>query len=159
MLKAMGGTRGIGTIKVDNWQSLMSTVDYLVSIKSKFIMREFIQAKSGCRMLVLGDEVIAAADFTMNKDDFRNAAILSEAKYVVREYSEDVKSLAVKAAHLSNTELAGVDFLENEEGEYKLLEVNFPTGFTGFTEELTGVNIADCLVSHLISKAKNEKNL
>jgi hypothetical protein len=33
--------------------------------------RQFIRAGTGCRMIVLKNEVIATAEFTMNKDDFK----------------------------------------------------------------------------------------
>jgi hypothetical protein len=41
ILKIKGGTRGIGTIKIESWQSLVSTVGYLVTKADPFIMRQF----------------------------------------------------------------------------------------------------------------------
>lgn len=155
IIKATGSTRGIGTIKIDSWQNLISTVDYLMETGDKFILRQFIKAKSGCRMIVLGNEVIAAADFAMNKDDFRNAVILSEMQYFNREYSESLKLLAVKATHIANTEFSGVDFLEDENGNYCLLEINFPTGFSSLID-LCGVDIPYKIVEYLKKKSNNE---
>lgn len=152
VLKATGSTRGIGTIKIETWQNLISTADYLITTGDKFILRQFIKAKSGCRIMVLGNDVIAGADFAMNKDDFRNAAILSETEYFQREYPEALKQLAVKATHIANTELAGVDFLEDENGSYHLLEVNLPTGFSSLIE-VCGVDIPYKMVEHLKNKA------
>ena len=152
IIKATGSTRGIGTIKIDSWQNLISTIDYLIITGDKFILRQFINAKSGCRMIVLGNEVIAAADFAMNENDFRNAAILSQAKYFKRDYPEAVKAVAVKATHLANTELAGVDFLEDDKGNYQLLEINFPTGFSSLID-LCEVDIPKKMVEYLIKKA------
>lgn len=103
-------------------------------------------------MIVLGNEVIAAADFTMNKDDFRNAAILSATQYFNREYPEAVKQLAVQATHIANVEFSGVDFLEDENGNYYLLEVNFPTGFSSLID-VCGVDIPYKMVEYLKNKA------
>ena len=155
IIKATGSTRGIGTIKIDSWQNLISTVDYLINTEDNFILRQFIKAETGCRMTVLGNEVIAAADFAMNENDFRNAAILSQAKYFKRDYPEAIKQIAIKATHLANTEFSGVDFLEDENGNYQLLEINFPTGFSGLID-LCGVDIPMKMVEHLIQKSKSK---
>lgn len=152
VLKATGSTRGIGTIKIDSWQNLISTVDYLHTTPDKFIMRQFIQARSGCRMIVLGNEVIAAADFAMHKDDFRNAVDLKQVKYFTRNYSNALKQTAVRATHLCNVQFGGVDFLEDEAGNYHLLEVNFPTGFSGLIE-VCNIDIPFKMVEYLKNKA------
>lgn len=154
IIKATGSTRGIGTIKIDSWQNLISTVDYLMNTVNTFILRQFIKAKSGCRMIVLGNEVIAAADFGMNENDFRNAAILSQVKYYRREYPETTKQLAVKATHLANTEFSGVDFLEDENGNFYLLEINFPTGFSGLID-VCDIDIPFKIIEYL--KLKSDK--
>jgi glutathione synthase/RimK-type ligase-like ATP-grasp enzyme len=155
VIKATGSTLGIGTIKIETWQNLISTVDYLMTTGHKFIMRQFIKAKSGCRMIVLGNEVIAAADFAMNEGDFRNAAVLSETKYYTRDYPDSIKQIAIKATHLANTEFSGVDFLEDENGDYYLLEINFPTGFSSLID-LCGVDIPEKMVDFLMQKAKSK---
>lgn len=153
IIKATGSTRGIGTMKIDSWQNLTSTVDYLITTGDKFILRQFIKAKSGCRLIVLGNEVIAGADFTMNENDFRNAVDLKQVKYFKREYSEGVNQAAIKATHLANTEFSGVDFLEDENGNFYLLEINFPTGFSGLID-VCGVDIPSKMVDYLIHKSK-----
>ena len=153
IIKATGSTRGIGTIKIDSWQNLTSTVDYLMTTGDKFILRQFIKAKSGCRLMVLGNEVIAGADFTMNENDFRNAVDLKQIKYFKREYSEAINQAAIKATHLANTEFSGVDFLEDENGNFYLLEINFPTGFSGLIN-VCGVDIPFKIVEYLIHKSK-----
>jgi RimK-like ATP-grasp domain len=152
IIKATGSTRGIGTMKIDSWQNLISTVDYLMTTGDKFILRQFIKAKSGCRLIVLGNEVIAGGDFTMNENDFRNAVDLKQVKYFKREYSEAVNQAAIKATHLANTEFSGVDFLEDENGKFYLLEINFPTGFSGLID-VCGVDIPFKMIEYLINKS------
>lgn len=153
VIKVGESTRGIGTIKVDSWHALVSTVDYLCSNGTPFILREFITAITGCRMIVLGNEVIAAADFLMNDGDFRNAVDLKQVKYVKREYSEALKQAAVQATHLCNVEFGGVDFLEDKNGRYYLLEMNSPTGFSGLID-VCGVDIPLKMVQYLKAKTQ-----
>jgi hypothetical protein len=155
VIKASGSTRGIGTIKIESWQSLISTIDYLLTTSDKFILRQFIKAKSGCRMIVLGNRVIAAAEFVMNKDDFRNAAVISEVKYLQRDYDKSVEQLAVQATHLANVEFAGVDFLEDENNNFLLLEINFPSGFSSLID-VCNVDIPKKMIEHLITKSMSK---
>lgn len=155
IIKATGSTRGIGTMKIETWQNLVSTIDYLMTTGDRFILREFIKAKSGCRLIVLGNEVIAGADFEMNQDDFRNAVDLAQVKYTARTYPETVNQTAVFATHIANVELSGVDFLEDEKENFYLLEINFPTGFSGLIE-VCGVDIPYKMVEYLKLKADGE---
>lgn len=81
ILKAEGGTRGIGTIKIESWQNLISTADHLVATHQKFILRQFIHAPFGVRVMALGNRVVVARKFLFPADDFRNAALLSDIRY------------------------------------------------------------------------------
>lgn len=155
IIKATGSTRGIGTMKIETWQNLISTIDYLVSTNDKFILRQFIQAKSGCRLIVLGNEVIAGADFAMNKDDFRNAVDLTQVKYTTRTYPKSINETAIKATRLANVQLSGVDFLKDKNGNFYLLEINFPTGFSGLID-ICNVDIPYKMVEFLKKKANGE---
>ena len=156
ILKSIGSTRGIGTIKIESWQSLISIIDYLFSDRqTSFIMREFIPNAKGCRMIVLGDKVIASAEFKMNKNDFRNAVIESEVEYYKRKYTKNLEEIAVKASHLANTSFSGVDFLEDELGNFYLLEINFPCGFQNLIQTCS-IDIPDEMVKFLIKKSEND---
>lgn len=151
IIKVVGGTRGIGTIKIENWHSIFSTIDYLMTTGDKFIMREFINANYGARILVLGEEIISSCKFFFQENDFRNAPILSACKYEPLTINKYVKELCVKAVKVANIEFAGVDLLFGKEGNPYLLEVNFPTGFQSIGENY---NIPVQIVEYLIEKSK-----
>ena len=106
-------------------------------------------------MIVLGNKVVAGADFLMNENDFRNAADPSQVKYSARDYPEQAYQLAINATHLANVEMAGVDLLEDSNGIFYLLEVNFPTGFSGLIN-VCGVNIPRLMVMYLLDKSKRQ---
>ena len=152
IIKSAIGSRGIGTIKIESWQNLISTVDYLVTTPDKFIMRQFINADYGARVMVLGNEVILSKKFFFQENDFRNAPILSATKYEPIEIDETAKQLCIKAVHLANLEMGGVDLLfEKETGKPYLLEVNFPTGFQSFIDNPEP--ILTKMIQYLIDKA------
>ena len=156
IIKVTGGTRGIGTIKIDSWQNLISTVDYLVTTQDNFIMREFIHADYGARVMVLGNEIILSSKFYFQENDFRNAPILSATKYEYLEIDEQTKNMCIEAVKSVNLEMAGVDILFDKDKKPYLLEINFPTGFQTFKDNPDYV--LDSLLDHLINKSKRNDN-
>jgi RimK-like ATP-grasp domain len=151
VFKVVGGSRGIGAIKVESWHSLYSTVDYLATTGDDFIMREFIDADYGARIMVLGNEIIASAKFFMQENDFRNAPILSETRYEAFTPSAEVANICIEATKAANLEMAGVDILFDKYGKPYLLEINFPTGFQSFKDKPEA--ILEKWLNHLIKKA------
>jgi RimK-like ATP-grasp domain len=156
ILKAVIGSRGIGTIKVEGWHSLLSTADYLVSTQSAFIMRQYIPAIHGVRAIVVGEEVASSSRFSFQENDFRNAPILSATVYSPCSLTLEDVSLCVSAARLANLEVGGVDLLYDREGAAYLLEINYPTGFQSVLPG--GQEIVDKILDHLIKKAVNEQS-
>lgn len=154
LLKEVGSSNGIGTIKIESWQNLISTVDFLAKLKSQFAMREFIQAKSIYRLLVLGDKVISSADFVIKNGDFRNASVFQQIEYSKKEHSVKSNKTAIEVAKKCNLDFAGLDFIETNDGKHYLLEVNYPTGFVGLDDFAT-TSIAEQVIIHLINKSKH----
>jgi hypothetical protein len=152
VLKVVGGTRGIGTIKAESWHSLLSMADYLVGIGARFILRQFIEAEYGVRALVIGKEVVACSRFYFQENDFRNAAILARASYELHQLDGVSEGLCIAAVDEIGLEMGGVDILYDKTGVPYLLEVNFPVGFQSFQER--GPAIARAMVAHLVTKAQ-----
>jgi hypothetical protein len=155
VLKVVGGTRGIGTIKSESWHSLFSMADYLVEIGARFILRQFIEADFGARALVIGEGVVASSRFFFQENDFRNAPILAKTTYEPHQLDSVSERLCIAAVEDIGLELGGVDLLYDKGGVPYLLEVNFPVGFQSFQER--GPAIVNAMVSHLawISTARN----
>jgi hypothetical protein len=80
IIKKVGGSRGVGTIKVDGWHSLLSVADYLVTTGDQYILRQFILAEYGARAIVLGGKIIKIVKFLFQENDFRNAPVLAEVR-------------------------------------------------------------------------------
>lgn len=130
VLKAASSTRGIGTIRVDSWQGLISLADYLTTTRQWFILREYVDSLFGARLMVLGGRVIASVKFYPQESDFRNAPVSDRTKYEDFDAGQVEADLAVRATELANLDMGGVDILYGRDGVARLLEVNFPTGFT-----------------------------
>ena len=150
--KLEGGTRGVGAIKIDTWQGLISTMDYLLTTGQRFILREFIDAQYGVRAMVLGDQVIASAKFLFQHGDFRNAPLFGQTRYEPMTLTPEVEALCVKATRIANLEMSGTDLLFDSAGKPFLLEINLPTGFQTFAVEPW--LIQDQWVDFLLRKAR-----
>jgi len=152
ILKATGGTRGIGTIKVESWENLVSTIDYLHNTGQQFILREFIKNEGAARIVVLGNQVIATEFRDNLQDDFRVSGQQIK-NYYQQNFDEESHMMAIAATRLANLECAGVDIVFDKDGKPYLLEINCPFNFIP-TEEVTEVDIAAKMVEHLIHKAQ-----
>lgn len=153
IIKVTGGTRGVGTLKIESWQSLISTIDYLITTNGKFILRQFINNSGTARLIVLGDKVIASVFRENQFEDFR---VSSGEKPIVdypKEYGEEIYNLAIQATHLANLDTAGVDIVFDKEQNPYLLEINFPHNFVR-PQQITDINIAEKMLIHLIEKSK-----
>jgi hypothetical protein len=155
VIKMYGKSRGIGLIKVDSWQALISAVDYLHDLKKKFILREFIRSDHVIRLMVLGQEVIASWFTPLMDDDFRNVSdeslsALTKEK-IDKKYAQEIENLAVAAVHMCGLEFGAVDIILDEKDNAYVLEVNFPCGLSF---DPSGENfIVEKMVTYLIQKA------
>ncbi|MDR0608449.1 MAG: hypothetical protein LBG52_09245 [Candidatus Peribacteria bacterium] len=99
IVKATGGSHGVGVMKVESLPALRSLVDYLLANQAKAILRKFIPHKSQGRLVVVGDAVVASDIATMSiTHDFRSN--VDDDKTRIREahtYAPEIQQLAVKA--------------------------------------------------------------
>jgi hypothetical protein len=152
IIKLRGGTRGVGTIKIDSWENLISTADYLVTTTDTFMMREFIESDYGARIIVLGSEAILSSKFLFQEHDFRNAPLELALMYEPFDLDVGTKRLCVDAVRAANIEMAGVDILFDRQKRPHLLEINFPTGFGSFGQN--SEYVLSRMLRHLIEKSE-----
>lgn len=156
ILKALGGMRGVGVMKIDSIDSLSSVVDFLIKKLETIILRKFIKHKEQIRFIVLGKKVIAYYTNIASIDFRTNVGSNDVRKRIVKKYDEKIKKLAIKAVNSLGYEFGGVDILL-EEGTNKpyIAEVNFPCFFPT-TQRLTNMDISGHMIDFLINKSKNK---
>lgn len=71
ILKVQGGQHGIGVIKIDSLDTLVSVADLLIKQQTFFVLRQFIRANSHARLIVLGDKVVDSIRYIAPQGDFR----------------------------------------------------------------------------------------
>ena len=153
IIKAVGGSHGVGVMKIDSFSSLLSVTDFILKKEEKayFVMKEFINVKFSARLIVLGNKVIDSIEYVAPEDDFRsNEGKIPNVR--IKKFPKEVEKIAVSAAKAIGVEFAGVDILIDAGGKYYLAETNFPCFFPR-AQKLTGTKISDMMVDYLLKKA------
>lgn len=148
VLKIHGGTKGVGTMIFSDYPSFYSVTDYFFNNKTDFILRTYIPPKEIARLIVVGNEVVAANIKHVPPDDFRTSVDYSLP--IPKKYSSYIEQVAIKAAISANLENCGVDILIDKSDHPYVLEVNMPHDFS--TVIATGNDIADKMIQHILSK-------
>lgn len=154
IIKAVGGSHGVGIMKIDSLSSLYSVTDYLLANNkaSLFAMKEFINSTTSARLIVLGNNVIDSIEYFAPTEDFRsNEGDTPNVR--IKTFPEEIKKTAVKAISALGLEFGGVDIVIDKTGRHFLMESNFPCFFPR-AQKLTGTDISTMMVEYLIAKSK-----
>ncbi|NMB56513.1 hypothetical protein GYA19_01070 [Candidatus Beckwithbacteria bacterium] len=150
IIKAIGGSHGIGIMKIDSFESLASVCDYLVNKGNNFIMRKYIDYIKHARLIVLGDRVISSIEYKRVNGDFRSN-VGDKIDVVEENFGELVNKTAVDSVNALGYEFGGVDILIDQNNNHYIAEVNFPCYFAR-TQNATGFDISGAMLDYLIQK-------
>ncbi|MFC1654090.1 RimK family alpha-L-glutamate ligase [Patescibacteria group bacterium] len=154
ILKAFGGSHGVGVMKIDSFSSLISVSDYLQRDERKhLVLKEFIDTNGSARLIVVGNEVVDSIEYLNTKEDIRSN-VGNSPRVRKKKFSDKVEEIAIKATHAIGSEFGGVDILIDQNKNPLVLEVNFPCNFAR-AQNTTNIDIADHMIKHLINKSKN----
>ena len=149
ILKTAFGCHGVGVMKIESKQSLVSVVDYLSKTEEIFLVQEYIEHDSSQRILVMGDNAAVAVNRTIPEDDFRSNAKRG-ADLSFFEPAEDEVDVCVRACQAIGVKFGAVDYIKNEAGDIVVFEVNSSPGFEKM-QEVTEFNIAEKLAEYLLT--------
>lgn len=152
IVKILGHSRGVGVIRVDSLPALYSLLDYELSQGANPLLAQYIDDATHWRLLVLGDRVIASYRNAPMPNDFRPHVAEGKTQFDVAP-SEAMQDVAVRAVNSMRLEFGGVDFLEQADGKFYLLETNFPCYYY-HAQEFGGIDVAGLMVDFLAAKAK-----
>jgi RimK family alpha-L-glutamate ligase len=153
VVKAEGGSHGVGVMIFDSMPSLASVVDYLRSSQPNqmFIMRKYIDYTTHARLIVLGNEVIDSIEYKRENNDFRSNTA-KQPSVVAKKFSADIERAAIESVQALQLDFGGVDILIQEDGQFYIAEVNFPCNFSR-SQITTGVDIAGAIIDLLKTKS------
>ena len=150
IIKESFGSFGQQVYLAKNKEELKQKVKKLGT--KSMIFQEYIASSYGrdIRLQVVGNKVVAAMYRYSEEGDFRaNVTIGGKMKPYQPTMTEC--DLAIRCCEIIGLDFAGVDILFGEQGEPILCEVNSNAHFKNIYD-CTGVNAADYIISHIISK-------
>lgn len=146
ILKPLFGSKGIGIVRMQDKAFAENVLYSLADLNNVFYLQEFVpHYNRDIRILVIGEEAVAGM---YRISDNWKTNIYAGAKVKPLEIIDELKNLAVKAAKITKTEIAGVDIIESDNG-YLVIEVNSIPGFTAL-QKVTDFNIAERIISYFL---------
>ena len=157
VIKLNEGTQGAGVMLTEKPSASRGAVETLRGLYANFLVQEFIAEAKGAdlRCFVVGDRVVAAMRRQAPKGEFRSNLHRGGTAKPVRITRAEAAT-AVRAARVLGLGVAGVDMLRSKRGPL-VLEVKSSPGLEGI-EAATGVDVAGCIVSHVVALAQSRGN-
>lgn len=119
---------------------------------SYLLVQEYLRAGYDLRVICLNGQVIGAMKRTATGKDFRsNYSLGGKIENYPLEKDESARQLAIQAAKLFRLDLGGIDLMKDNEGRWRILEVNRTCQFEGF-EKATGINLAKKIIEFLVAQ-------
>lgn len=153
IIKTNHGERGIGVIKIDSFDGLLSTLDLLKNQNIPHVIQEYIDMDYYVRTVFVGEKELGTIRYDIPKNDFR-LVNFREMQATLHTLPEKIISHCKKAMNLLDTEFAGIDLLVKD-NQYYISEVNFPCIYLN-TQKLVQKNISEKILEYLILKQKKQ---
>ncbi len=148
VVKPLFGSEGRGMVRVTDRELAWRTFHAIEQTRGILYLQQFIPHPGwDVRAFVLNNQVIAAMKRTNSGDWRTNVAQGGTAeKY---ELSSHETSLAVRAAAATGAIVAGVDLIQNDRGEWFIIEVNAVPGWKALAPTC-GIDVAKTLVQFML---------
>ena len=151
VLKPLYGSKGIGITRINDIGFAENVIYSLGQLNEVFYLQEFVKHfNRDIRILVIGNKVIAGMYRISNS---WKTNIHAGAKPKPIKISQELENLALKAAKVTKTQIAGVDIIESEKG-LLVLEVNSIPGFTAL-QKVADINLAEEIINYFLETTKN----
>jgi RimK family alpha-L-glutamate ligase len=149
VIKPLYGSKGIGISRLSDKGFAENVIYSLAELNHVFYLQEFVEHQNrDIRVLVLGNKAIAGM---YRVSDNWKTNIHAGAHVEPIELSEELRTIAIKSAQVTKTEIAGVDIIETEKG-FQVLEVNSIPGFTAL-QKVTDINLSSEIVEFFLNNA------
>ncbi len=147
VVKPLFGSEGRGIVRVADPELAWRTFRTLERVQSVLYLQKYIRHPGwDLRVLVLDGRVLAAMRRHARNDWRTNVAQGGRAEAAA--LAPDEERLALAAANVLATNVAGVDLLQGPDGEWYVLEVNAVPGWRALAS-VTGVDVAAEIIQFL----------
>jgi RimK family alpha-L-glutamate ligase len=149
VIKPLYGSRGVGITRIQDKGFAENVIYTLGQLNEIYYLQEFVEHKNrDIRILIIGGKVIAGM---YRVSDSWKTNIHAGAAMKPIDLTKEMQTLAIKAAEVTRTEIAGIDIVETSKG-LSILEVNSIPGFTAL-QKVTEVNLAEEMVDYFLKHA------
>ena len=148
VVKPLFGSEGRGMVRVTDRELAWRTFHAIEQTRGILYLQQFISHPGwDVRAFVLNNQVIAAMKRTNSGDWRTNVAQGGTAERY--ELSTQETALAIRAATATGAIVAGVDLIQNDRGEWFILEVNAVPGWKALAPTC-GIDVAKTLVQFML---------
>ena len=153
IVKLLEGTQGKGVVLAETKKAAESTVEAFRSLKTRFLVQEFIKEAGGAdiRCLVVGGKVVASMLRQGKAGEFRSNIHRGGSATPIKITPEE-RSTALRAAKTMGLNVSGVDLLRSNHGPL-VMEVNSSPGLEGI-EKATGKDVAGAIIEFIAKHAR-----
>ena len=154
VVKKVYGSLGEGVFLAKDKQELITI--YKEQAHNPILFQEYMPKSIGksVRVLIIDGKVFGSF-VRKNKGDFRSNFGETAGSEILQN-NEKYHEFAQKIADILNIEYAGIDLLDDKNGQPILCEINSNAFFEEF-EKVTGLNVAKAYAEMVIRKIKNEQ--
>lgn len=148
VFKPLFGSEGRGMVRVTDPETAWRVTVALENLGAVIYAQAFVRHPGwDLRVFTLGGKVLAAMTRHARGDWRTNISQGGEARACQAPHAAE--ELAILSAKVLDTEMAGVDLLQDQDGKWWVIEVNAVPGWRGLAEA-TGKDIALELVDHAL---------
>jgi tetrahydromethanopterin:alpha-L-glutamate ligase len=155
VLKPLFGSQGIGVHLVDKQSGLIHDEKFA----GIYYLQRFIERKNNeytdIRVLVI-DGVAKAAMLRRGQDWITNRAQGATCERI--KLDDEIANMAVSACKVLDIDYAGVDLMQDKEGQFYIIEVNSIPAWYGL-QNVVDFNIASCLIDSFIKHISKNSQL
>ena len=151
VVKQRRSRMGVGVILCRTLDHLEGVLDSLWRLGDEIVVQQYLETSGrSLRLLVVGTEVVAAAEFQSTGGEWRsNAARGADVAAVIAD--EAMIEMAVAATRAAGLGICGVDLFPADDGTV-IGEVNPTPGFVSL-ERATSIDVAGAIIDHLVACA------
>jgi len=148
IVKGLDGSQGRKVRLAESEEALHAYLQDKERFEYPIMLQKYLPIEYDYRVIVVDGKPLGAMKRYNKENDFLTIRAGGEREKVA--LSQEALDIAVRAAHVAQLDVAGVDLVEHE-GVYYRLEVNMSPQFKVF-ERVTGENVAGAIVEMLTRK-------
>lgn len=152
VVKPLFGSEGRGMLRITERELAWRTFRAIEQTGGVLYLQEFVHHPGwDIRVFVIGECILGAMKRTALDDWRTNVAQGGTAERF--ELASAEKTLALRAARATGAIIGGVDLIQNERGEWSVLEVNAVPGWKAFAP-VCGIDVANEIVQFVVEQSR-----